>query len=93
MRACGRSPTSRHKVVPPWACTQVVDAESLEPSPEGRVGLLRHFDLANLDSVMAIQTEDLGVAGAAGFELIGRAVGAELRGCSIAMDQWLTAQR
>jgi hypothetical protein len=92
-RACGHSPVSRHKVVPPWVRTQVVDAETLEPSPEGRVGLLKHFDLANLDSVMAIQTDDLGVAGAEGFELMGRAAGAELRGCSIAMDQWLSAQR
>ncbi len=92
-RACGRAPLVRHKVVPPWVRTQVVDAEALEPGPEGRVGLLKHLDLANLDSVMAIQTDDLGVAGAGGFELMGRAAGAELRGCSIAMDQWLSAQR
>ncbi|MGD2152325.1 MAG: hypothetical protein PVG79_03600 [Gemmatimonadales bacterium] len=92
-RARGRSPVSRHKVVPPWVRTQVVDAETLEPCPEGRLGLLEHLDLANLDSVMAIQTDDLGVAGPVGFELMGRAAGAELRGCSIAMDQWLSAQR
>jgi hypothetical protein len=92
-RACGRAPVLRHKVVPPWVRTQVVDAETLEPCPKGRTGLLKHLDLANLDSVMAIQTDDLGVAGADGFELMGRAAGAELRGCSIAMDQWLSAQR
>jgi hypothetical protein len=92
-RVCGRSPVTRYKVVPPWVRTQVVDAETLEPCPAGRIGLLRHFDLANLDSVTAIQTDDLGVAGAGGFELMGRAAGAERRGCSIAMDQWLSAQR
>jgi hypothetical protein len=92
-RSLGRSPGYRYKVVPPWVRTQVVDAETLELLPEGRVGVLRHFDLANFDSVMAIQTDDLGVAGAGGFEILGRAAGAELRGCSIAMDQWLTAQR
>lgn len=92
-RARGRSPVLRYKVVPPWVRTQIVDPETLEPCPEGRVGLLKHLDLANLDSVMAIQTDDLGVAGAGGFELMGRAAGAELRGCSIAMDQWLSAQR
>jgi hypothetical protein len=92
-RACGRSPISRHKVVPPWVRTQIVDAETLELCPEGRVGLLKHIDLANLDSVMAVQTDDLGVAGSEGFELLGRAAGAEARGCSIAMDQWLSAQR
>ena len=83
----------RHKVVPPWVRTQVVDAETLEPLHDGSVGLLRHLDLANLDSVMAILTEDVGVSGHGGFEILGRAVGAELRGCSIAMDQWLKAQR
>ncbi len=92
-RAWGRSPELRYKVVPPWVRTLVVDAETLEPLPEGRAGVLRHFDLANLDSVSAIQTDDLGVAGAGGFEILGRAVGAEQRGCSIAMDEWLTAQR
>ena len=73
--------------------TQVVDAETLEPLPFGQLGTLRHFDLANLDSVLAVQTDDLGVAVEQGFEILGRAAGAELRGCSIAMDEWLTAQR
>jgi hypothetical protein len=92
-RARGRSPDLRYKVVPPWVRTQVVDAETLEPLPDSRLGVLRHFDLANLDSVLAIQTDDLGVAGDDGFEIVGRAAGSELRGCSIAMDEWLTAQR
>ncbi|MEE9132655.1 MAG: long-chain fatty acid--CoA ligase [Gemmatimonadota bacterium] len=92
-RALGRNPAWRYKVVPPWVRTRVVDAESLQPLPAGRIGLLRHYDLANLDSVVAILTDDLGIAGRHGFEILGRAAGAELRGCSIAMDQWLTAQR
>ncbi|UCF18833.1 MAG: long-chain fatty acid--CoA ligase [Gemmatimonadota bacterium] len=92
-RTLGRVAETRFKVVPPWVRTQVVDAETLEPLAAGRVGVLRHFDLANLDSVLAVQTDDLGVAGSAGFEILGRAAGAELRGCSIAMDEWLTAQR
>jgi hypothetical protein len=92
-RSLGRSPELRLKVAPHWVRTQVVDPETLEPLPHGQVGVLRHLDLANLDSVMAIQTDDLGVAVEGGFEILGRASGAELRGCSIAMDQWLTAQR
>ena len=92
-RALGGNPRLRYKVVPPWVRTQVVDAESLEPLPKGQVGLLRHYDLANLESVMAIQTDDLGLADGEGFEILGRAAGAELRGCSLAMDQWLTSQR
>lgn len=91
-RARARTPLVRCKVVPPWVRTRVVDAETLEPLPDGEIGVLRHYDLANLDSVLAIQTDDLGVAGAEGFEIIGRARGAELRGCSLAMDQWLTSQ-
>jgi hypothetical protein len=76
----------RHKLVPPWVRTRVVDPESLEPLPPHQVGLLQHFDLANFGSVMAIQTEDLGLAVEDGFTLLGRVPGATPRGCSIAMD-------
>jgi hypothetical protein len=91
-QAHGRPPDRRYKTIAPWVRTQVVDAETLEALPVGHVGALRHFDLANLDSVLAIQTDDLGVAAPQGFEILGRAAGAELRGCSIAMNEWLTAQ-
>ena len=47
----------------------------------GRPGILRHYDLANVDSVMAIQTEDLGRAENQGFTLLGRASNADLKGC------------
>jgi len=49
---------------------------------------LRHFDLANLNSVLAIQTEDLGRVAGSGFELLGRAPGAQLRGCSLTAEEW-----
>lgn len=77
---------------PPWVRTVVVDPESLERLPPGAPGLLRHYDLANLDSVMAIQTDDLGIAHAEGFELLGRAAGAEARGCSLAVEELLQLQ-
>ena len=83
----------RHKVVPPWVRTQIVDPASLAPLPPGQIGLLRHYDLANLHSVLAIQTEDLGVAVGEGFEVLGRAGGAELRGCSLAVEDVLAARR
>jgi hypothetical protein len=79
-------------VGPPWVRTLVVDPESLEPLTAGETGLLRHYDLANLDSVMAIQTDDLGVAHRDGFELLGRAAGAEARGCSLAVEELLRQQ-
>jgi hypothetical protein len=50
---------------------------------DGETGLIRIFDLANVFSVVAIQTEDLGICRGEGFELIGRAQRAEPRGCSL----------
>jgi len=49
----------------------------------GETGLIRVFDLANIFSMMAVQTEDLGLRRGDGFELIGRAAKAEARGCSL----------
>lgn len=68
---------------PPWVRVAAADPETLKILPAGEIGLLRIFDLANVDSVMAIQTEDLGRAWQDRIELVGRATGAELRGCSL----------
>ncbi|MBE0542877.1 MAG: long-chain fatty acid--CoA ligase [Verrucomicrobia bacterium] len=68
---------------PPWVRAQIISPETGREVAEGETGLLRVFDLANVFSVMAIQTEDLGVCRGAGFELIGRAELAESRGCSL----------
>ena len=76
---------------PPWVRTMVVDPDSLRELPHGETGLLRHVDLANVFSVSAIQTEDLGRMAADGFELLGRIAGSAPRGCSIAMDIFLSA--
>lgn len=84
-------PAERLHAGPPWVRTQATDPETLRPLPHGEVGVLRHFDLANLNSVLAIQTADLGVTSPDGFRVLGRASGAEARGCSLAMDDLLTA--
>jgi hypothetical protein len=68
---------------PPWARVQVVSPETGKPVGDGESGLLRVFDLANVFSVMVIQTEDLAVRRGDGFELLGRAQVAEPRGCSL----------
>lgn len=68
---------------PPWARARVVSPETGTEVADGETGLLQVFDLANVFSVMAIQTEDLAVRRGAGFELIGRAQLAEPRGCSL----------
>jgi hypothetical protein len=87
------APAERLHAGPPWVRTEATDPETLRPLPHGEVGVLRHFDLANLASVMAIQTADLGITSPAGFRVLGRARGAEARGCSLAMDDLLTAIR
>jgi hypothetical protein len=76
---------------PAWVRTRAADPETLRLLPDGEVGVLRHWDLANLDSVMVLQTADLGVCEPGGFRVIGRARGAEARGCSLAMDELLRA--
>jgi hypothetical protein len=68
---------------PPWARARIVSPETGREVAEGETGLLQVFDLANVFSVMAIQTEDLAVRRGDGFELIGRAHQAEPRGCSL----------
>jgi hypothetical protein len=68
---------------PPWARAQIISPETGCAVAEGESGLIRVFDLANVYSVMAIQTEDLGIHRGDGFELIGRARMAEPRGCSL----------
>ncbi len=75
---------------PGWVRTVAVDPETLQPVTPGKTGILRHLDLANVHSVAALQTADLGVVREDGaIELHGRATGAEARGCSIAVDELL----
>lgn len=68
---------------PPWCRALVISPETGREVAEGETGLLRIFDLANVRSVMAIQTEDLAVRRGDGFALLGRAARAEARGCSL----------
>jgi hypothetical protein len=77
------SPVTRHFHFPPWARVQIISPETGCEVAEGETGLIRIFDLANVFSVAAIQTEDLGVRRGDGFELVGRAPAAEPRGCSL----------
>ena len=68
---------------PPWTRVQIISPESGREVGEGETGLIRVLDLANVYSVMAIQSEDLGIRCGDGFTLAGRAVSAEPRGCSL----------
>lgn len=72
-----------HFQFPPWCRVQIISPETGGEVAEGETGLIRIFDLANVRSVMAIQTEDLGIRRGNGFDLMGRARQAEPRGCSL----------
>ena len=80
--------------VPPWVRIEVVDPATLEVLGEpGATGLIRWYDLANIGSVMVVQTSDLGFKEMeGGFRLMGRAQGAELRGCSLTIEEILTSR-
>jgi hypothetical protein len=75
------------KINPSWTRTVVVDPENLEPLPNGEIGLLKHFDLANRGHILAIQTDDLGRKTGEGFEVIGRSKEGDARGCSLTIDE------
>ncbi|MBA2662038.1 MAG: hypothetical protein H0U74_07055 [Bradymonadaceae bacterium] len=79
--------------VPPWARVEVVDPVSLRPLKGGtQRGLIRWIDLANVDSVCAVQTSDMGIVDEdGGFLLLGRAAEAELRGCSLTIEEIIAA--
>jgi hypothetical protein len=81
-------PGSDVKDVPRWSRVLIIDPTTGKAARPGERGLIRIFDLANLWSAMCVQTEDLGVAHANGrFEVLGRAAGAEVRGCSLNAEQ------
>ena len=76
---------------PAWVRTVVLDPNTLTPVQPGEIGVLAHYDLANWNSCLAVLTEDLGIEKENGFKLLGRIKGSEARGCSIAVDQLLSA--
>lgn len=81
------------KMAPHWVRTRVLDPLTGREMPQGERGVLAHCDLANFNSATTILTEDVGVAVAGGFLLLGRAEGAEAKGCSLAVQEFLEAAR
>jgi hypothetical protein len=74
---------------PPWLRVEAVDPVTLEPVPDGELGIARIIDLGNVDSALVVQTEDLVRRRDGGIELFGRRPGATARGCSLAVEAWL----
>lgn len=77
---------------PPWLRTRVLDPVSLDERSEGEEGILCHYDLANVGSVVAVLTADRGRAVGDAVEWLGRTPGATPRGCSLATAELLEAQ-
>ena len=78
---------------PHWIRSRLVNPLSGEEVAHGEQGVLAHCDLANFNSVTTILTEDVGVAVAGGFLLLGRAEGTQAKGCSLAVEEFLRAAR
>ena len=75
---------------PSWTRTLIVNPETGGEVEPGQTGTIRLFDLANLGSVIAIQTQDLAIRRDDGFELLGRDPTAIPRGCSRSADELLS---
>ena len=91
--AVGGRPREAGKRIPPWVRTRVLDPETLREVPDGQRGILVHYDLANLDTPLAIQTEDIGTRVGNRLTIAGRLPAAEARGCSLAFEQFVEAER
>jgi hypothetical protein len=78
---------------PHWIRSRVIDLLTGEEVAPGERGILVHCDLGNFNSVTTILTEDVGVAVDGGFLLLGRAAGAQAKGCSLAVEDFLRAAK
>lgn len=74
---------------PPWLRVSAVHPETLEPLSDGEIGLARFVDLGNVDSAVAVLTDDLVRRVGPGIQLLGRRTGSVPRGCSLAIEELL----
>ncbi|MGC2062914.1 MAG: hypothetical protein WA610_08035 [Thermodesulfovibrionales bacterium] len=65
----------RTRPVPPWSRVLAMSIDDLKPLPDGEVGLLAHWDLANVPTILAVITDNLGYTtdNGSGCEMVGRA--------------------
>ena len=78
---------SDEKRGPHWVRTRAINPATGSDAEPGAPGALRHFDLANFNSVCCLQTADWGTLTPHGFTLYGRAPGADIRGCSLTVEE------
>jgi hypothetical protein len=89
----GGAPGARVKLVPPWMRPMAIDPASMRRLPDGTPGMLAFIDLANVCSVSAILTEDLGIVEGGCVRILGRAFGAGPRGCALSIESFQAARR
>lgn len=89
----GNARTPSVKSGPHWIRTRIVNPLTGEEVPPGEAGVIVHCDLANFNSVTTILTEDAGVQVEGGVLLLGRVQGAEAKGCSLAVEEFLRAAK
>ena len=76
---------------PHWIRSRLVEpVTGRDVAPDER-GILVHCDLGNYNSVTTILTEDVGQWAPGGFLLLGRAQGADAKGCSLAVEEFVKA--
>jgi hypothetical protein len=87
----GSNSDERFKIPPPWLRVTARNPVTLRPVPDGEIGMLTFFDLANAGSVSAVMTEDLGSVERGRVRVLGRAVG-EPRGCALGIGEFSATQ-
>lgn len=83
-----RSAATDEKTVSPWSRVLIVNPDNGREVAAGERGLICIIDCANLGSVVALQTEDVGYATEKGFAVLGRVSRAPMRGCSLDAERW-----
>ena len=78
---------------PHWIRSRTIDPLTGADVRPGERGVLVHCDLANFNSATSIVTEDVGIVVEGGFHLLGRVDGAEAKGCSLMVEEFLRTAR
>jgi len=87
----GEAARERVKLAAPWMRPLAIDPVTLRHLPEGTPGLLGFIDLANLNSVSAVLTEDFGMVCEGRVRILGRAGVGGPRGCALSVAQFESA--
>lgn len=82
--------SSARKKGPAWTRVVAVNPDTGNEVPLGERGLIKIYDLANVGSIISVQTEDVGICYSDGsFEVLGRIGQSPVRGCSLTAENLL----